>query len=99
MITEVADFRVQAEQREAFVQALALGLETVLSLSVGYQGHEVLVSQESADRVLLLVRWVSTEAHTVGFRQSPAFAQWRAIIGPFFAQAPFVEHFDSAVKG
>jgi hypothetical protein len=30
----------------------------------------------------------------VGFRQGPLFAQWRAIIGPFFAQPPVVEHFD-----
>jgi len=40
------------------------------------------------------LRWTSTEAHTVGFRQSAAFADWRAIIGPFFAKAPYVEHFD-----
>ena len=38
------------------------------------------------------------EDHTVGFRGSPAFAQWRAIVGPFFAAAPQVEHFELVVK-
>jgi hypothetical protein len=31
----------------------------------------------------------------VGFRGSPAFAQWRALIGPFFDSPPVVEHFES----
>ena len=31
------------------------------------------------------------EDHTVGFRQGPLFPQWRAIVGPFFAQPPVVE--------
>lgn len=43
---------------------------------------------------MLTVEWDSLEAHTVGFRQSPAFAEWRALIGPYFAEPPQVEHFD-----
>jgi hypothetical protein len=34
----------------------------------------------------------------VGFRQSPAFADWRAIVGPFFAAPPVVEHFELLCK-
>lgn len=94
MITELADFSVQAEDNEAFGHALAQGVSTVLSKAQGYLGHEILSSQETRGRWLLLVRWTSTEAHTVGFRQSEAFAAWRAIIGPFFKQPPHVEHFD-----
>jgi hypothetical protein len=29
-----------------------------------------------------------------GFRQSPLFQQWRAIVGPYFAAQPAVEHFE-----
>lgn len=94
MITELADFSVAPENHEAFGEALAKGVSTVLSKSDGYLGHEILSSQETRGRWVLLVRWASTEAHTVGFRQSAAFADWRAIIGPFFAKAPYVEHFD-----
>jgi hypothetical protein len=38
--------------------------------------------------------WATLEDHTVGFRQSAAFQDWRAIVGPFFAQPPYVEHFN-----
>ena len=48
---------------------------------------------ESPERYLLTIRWNTLEDHTVGFRGSPAFAQWRAIVGPYFAQPPHVEHF------
>jgi len=29
----------------------------------------------------------------VAFRGGPLFAEWRAIVGPFFAAPPVVEHF------
>jgi len=34
------------------------------------------------------------EDHTVGFRESELFVQWRALIGPFFANPPEVEHWE-----
>ena len=40
-----------------------------------------------------MIFWDSLDDHMVGFRQGPLFAQWRAIVGPFFAQPPQVEHF------
>ena len=45
-----------------------------------------------------MIWWATLEDHTVGFRGSPAFAQWRGIVGPFFAQPPVVEHFDLIAK-
>ena len=50
---------------------------------------------ESADRYLLAIRWASVEAHNVDFRGSPAFQEWRSIVGPFFASPPAVEHFET----
>jgi hypothetical protein len=35
----------------------------------------------------------------VGFRQSPQFTQWRALLGPFFAAAPVVEHYQAVSQG
>jgi hypothetical protein len=42
---------------------------------------------------MLRIEWATLEDHTVGFRGSAAFTQWRAQVGPFFAAAPVVEHF------
>ncbi len=94
MITEVVDINVRPEDMPAFGKALAQAVATILSKSKGFRGHRIMASQESPGRVLLLVEWDTVEDHMVGFRQSPAYAQWRALIGHFFAQPPRVEHFD-----
>ena len=94
MITEIAEFTVRPEERGAFVDAINRAAGAFLSQSEGYLGHSLHASQEAPGRVLLLVQWTSLEAHTVGFRQSPAFTQWREVIGPFFQAPPRVEHFD-----
>ena len=94
MIIEIADIKVRPEDRDAFSEAIQRAAATVLSKSDGYRRHLILACQETPGRFILHVEWDTLEAHTVGFRQSPAFAQWRAIIGPFFLQPPHVEHFD-----
>jgi heme-degrading monooxygenase HmoA len=93
MIVEIADFKVAPEEQAVFCEQLQRGVREVLSQAQGYLGHRVLACSETPSRVVLMVDWRSLEDHTVGFRQSPAFAQWRAIISPFFAAAPQVEHF------
>lgn len=93
MIVEIADFRVDPKDHEVFGKALQRGVQTVLSKAEGYRAHSILACIESPGRYVLKVQWDTVEAHTVGFRQSAAFADWRAIIGPFFAQPPHVEHF------
>lgn len=93
MIIEVADFKVEPAQHEAFGEALRQAAGTVLSQATGYLGHSILACIETQGRYVLTVRWQTLGDHTMGFRQSPAFADWRAIIGPYFAQPPHVEHF------
>lgn len=99
MIVEIAEFRVSPENHAAFGQALQHGMATVLSKAQGYLGHSILGCIESPGRYVLQVQWESVEAHNVGFRESPAFADWRAIIGPFFVHPPHVEHFTVVSQG
>jgi heme-degrading monooxygenase HmoA len=93
MILEVADIRIAPGQQGAFDEAIVRGLTTVVSQAKGYRGYKVNKSIESPERYLLMSFWDTLEDHTVGFRGGPLFAQWRAIVGPFFAQPPQVEHF------
>ena len=65
---------------------------------VGKFGVKVNKGIESPDRYILQIFWATLEDHTIGFRQSPAFADWRAIVGPFFASPPVVEHFELVCK-
>ena len=94
MILEHADLRIDPAQAAAFEQAIERGLSTVIAQAPGYRGHKVNRSIESPGRYVLTIFWATLEDHTVGFRQSPAFTEWRAIVGPFFLQPPVVEHFE-----
>ena len=93
MILEVADIRIDPARQAEFDDAVVRGLTTVVSGAQGFRGYKVNKSLESPGRVLLMIYWDTLEDHTVGFRGGPLFAQWRAIVGPFFAQPPVVEHF------
>ena len=93
MILEVADIRIQPGQQAAFDDAIQRGLKTVISRAKGFKGWKVNKGIESPERYVLLIFWETLEDHTVAFRGGPLFAEWRAIVGPFFAAPPVVEHF------
>ncbi len=98
MILELADIRIAPGQQAAFDEAIQRGLTTVIANSKGFQGFKVNKGLENPERYILQIFWETLEDHTVGFRESPAFAQWRAIVGPFFASPPVVEHFTLVAK-
>lgn len=98
MILEVADIRIVSGQKAAFEEAIRRGLNSVVTQAQGFRGWKLNQGIESPDRYLLMIFWNTLEDHTVGFRQGPLFAQWRAIVGPYFAAPPSVEHFELSGK-
>ncbi len=94
MILEIADFRIIPGQNAAFEAAIQQGLNDVISNAKGFQGYTIHRGVESLDRYVLQIRWETLENHTVDFREGPLFPAWRAIVGPFFAGPPAVEHFE-----
>jgi heme-degrading monooxygenase HmoA len=98
MILELADIRIQPGQQAAFDEAIQRAISTVASKAKGFQGFKVNKGIESPERYILQIFWDTLENHTVDFRGSPAFTEWRAIVGPFFAVPPVVEHFDLVAK-
>ncbi len=98
MILEIADIRIQPGRNADFEAAITQALATVASRAAGMRGHSVTRGIESPDRDGLQIVWDTLEDHTVGFREGPLFAEWRAIIGPFFAAPPQVEHFSLVTR-
>jgi heme-degrading monooxygenase HmoA len=98
MILEIADIRITPGKGSEFDVAVQRGLETVASKAKGFRGYKVNRGIESPDRYVLMIYWDTLENHTVDFRQGPLFPQWRAIVGPFFAAPPAVEHFELVAK-
>jgi heme-degrading monooxygenase HmoA len=98
MILELADIRIKPGTQAAFDAAVVKGLETVILKAKGFHGYKVNKCIESPERYVLMIFWATLENHTVDFRGSPAFQEWRAIVGPFFAGPPMVEHFTLLAK-
>ena len=98
MILELADIRIRPGDNAGFEAAIQRGLQTVASQAKGFRGFKVNRGIESAERYILQIFWDTLEDHTVGFRGSALFTQWRAIVGPFFAGPPTVEHFEMVSK-
>lgn len=98
MILELADIRIHPGKQAEFDAAIVKGVETVLSKAKGFHGYKVNKGVEFPERYVLMIFWETLENHTVDFRQSPAFREWRAIVGGFFAAPPAVEHFTLLAK-
>ncbi len=98
MILEHVDIRIHPGQQAAFDEAIQRGVNTVIAHAKGFRGFKVNKCIESPERYILMLFWDSVDDHMVGFRQSPAFAEWRAIVGPFFASPPVMEHFNLLAK-
>ena len=92
MILEVAVLNVRpgvtGEFEAAFAQA-----SSIISSMPGYLSHQLLNCVEAPNRYLLLVNWVSLEAHTVGFRGSPEYQTWKQLLHHFYDPFPIVEHY------
>ncbi|MDP2017022.1 antibiotic biosynthesis monooxygenase [Hydrogenophaga sp.] len=98
MILEHADIRIDPLKSSAFEEAILRAVSTVIAHAKGFKGYKVNRSIETPGRYILNIYWDTLEDHTVGFRGSDLFPQWRAIVGPFFAQPPVVEHLELVGK-
>ena len=97
MILEAAVLNVRAGEESAFEKAFASASPLIAS-TPGYLSHQLQGCLETRGRYLLLVQWQSLEAHTVGFRQSPAFQQWKQQLHHFYDPFPVVEHYESLMQ-
>jgi heme-degrading monooxygenase HmoA len=94
MILEVAILNVKPGQATAFEQAFAQASPLIASIE-GYRGHELQKCLEVENQYVLLVRWRRLEDHTVGFRQSAQYQDWRRLLHHFYDPFPTVLHYQS----
>lgn len=96
-ILEVAVLNVIPGQNAEF-EAAFRGAQGIISGMDGYLRHTLKHCLERPGEYVLLVWWESLEAHTVCFRGSPQYAQWRALLHHFYDPFPTVLHY-GAVEG
>jgi heme-degrading monooxygenase HmoA len=84
---------------EADFEAAFLEAAKVIARSPGFRFVRIARGIERPSTYLLLVGWDTLADHTVGFRESDLFTQWRAWIGPHFDGQPQVEHYVGDLGG
>jgi heme-degrading monooxygenase HmoA len=93
MILEIASFKIKPGEARAFENAFTEAAKVIASAK-GYISHQMQRSVDVENHYVLLVQWRTRDDHMVGFRESPAFVEWRRLLGPSFASAPEVEHYE-----
>ena len=93
MILEVAILDVIPEKKQAFEAAFDQA-KKIISGMKGYLSHELKKCIEQESRYILLVKWESLEDHTVGFRESEEYQEWKALLHHFYDPFPVVEYYE-----
>ena len=93
MIHEVAILNIRSGKSTAFENAFAQA-QPIISSIPGYVSHQLQRCLETPDKYLLLVEWRNLEDHTIGFRQSPRYNEWKQLLHHFYEPFPTVEHYE-----
>ena len=94
MILEVAIMKIKPELIDEFEKAFPRAA-AVSASTPGYISHEMQRCVETKGKYFYLIRWESIEAHEKNFRQTPRRQQFRDIIGQYWEEPPFAEHFEA----
>jgi heme-degrading monooxygenase HmoA len=92
MILEAVMLQVKEGQEEEYEEVFRQA-SSIISSMRGYLSHELQRCMEVKGKYLLLVRWETLEDHTVGFRESAEYQEWKQLLHRFYDPFPVVEHF------
>lgn len=91
MIREIARFVIKPDEGNAFAAAV-LSCKPIFAASKGFIRLSFERTVEDENLFFLLIDWETLEDHTVAFRNSEKFSQWRQSVGKYFAEPPQVFH-------
>jgi len=92
MILEVAVLNITEGNQLAFENAFLVARAIIESMK-GYISHELQKCIENDRQYILFVKWETLEDHTVGFRNSPEYQDWKTLLHHFYDPFPVVEHY------
>ena len=96
MILEAVILNVRPGQESAFEAAFAVA-SPIIASTPGYISHQLHSCMETTGRYLLLVQWQTLESHTVNFRDSPNYVEWKNLLHHFYDPFPVVEHYEAVL--
>ncbi len=93
MILEVAILQVKNGEIQNFEKDFAIASQFIQSIS-GYISHSLRKCIEKENKYILLVNWEKLENHTIGFRESDAYLEWKKLLHHYYEPFPIVEHYE-----
>jgi heme-degrading monooxygenase HmoA len=97
MILEVAVLQVKTGQENQFETDFAKAGQFISAIK-GYNKHSLLKCLEQSNKYVLLVEWENLEDHTIGFRQSSEYLEWKKLLHHYYDPFPTVEHYETIVE-
>jgi heme-degrading monooxygenase HmoA len=92
MILEVAILDVSPGREDEFQAVFKQASPIIVSIK-GYISHQLQRCIEKENRYILLVNWGTLEDHTIGFRGSTEYQEWKSLLHHFYDPFPTVEHY------
>lgn len=96
MILEVAILDVKKGQEESFENTFKEAQKIISSMK-GYISHSLQRCMENNSRYLLTVKWETLEDHTIGFRDSKEYLDWKRLLHHYYEPFPIVEHYSKNI--
>lgn len=97
MILEVAILHVKNGLEIEFESDFKIASQHIITIN-GYLNHSLQKCIENKNQYLLLVEWEKLEDHTVGFRESEAYLEWKKLLHHYYNPFPVVEHYEMVLE-
>ena len=96
MILEAVYLYVKPGLEDQFEKDFQKASPYVTSM-IGYIDHSLHQCMEDSSKYLLMIKWQRLEDHTIGFRQSDEYKEWKKLLHHYYDPFPVVEHFSRVV--
>jgi heme-degrading monooxygenase HmoA len=97
MILEVAILYIKKGKALQFEKDFKIAGHYISSIN-GYIGHRLKKCIEQENKYILLVDWENLEDHTIGFRESEQYLEWKRMLHHYYDPFPIVEHYEMVLK-
>jgi len=97
MILEVAILEVKSGLENRFEEDFKKAGKYISSIK-GYVSHSLKKCIEQKNKYILLVNWEKLEDHTIGFRGSEQYLEWKNLLHHYYDPFPTVEHFETIIS-
>jgi heme-degrading monooxygenase HmoA len=96
MILEVAILNVIEGKESQFEIDFKIAGQCISEID-GYLKHTLKKCVEQKNKYILLVEWNTLEDHTIGFRESEQYKEWKKMLHHYYDPFPSVEHYETII--